>query len=98
MGIYGGHFFKMFCAKLTKIKGVSIFLSIPHCPMDNIPAYSIFFLFLFFCSCCFLFIYLSIFFFFFFFFFFFLSLLLLFFLRSYSTVFIEQGFACNSVE
>ena len=34
-------FSKTFCAILTRIKGVSIFVSIPHCPMDYcIPAYS----------------------------------------------------------
>ena len=34
-------FSNMFCAILTKIKGVSIFVNIPHCPMDYcIPAYS----------------------------------------------------------
>ena len=46
-GLYGGIFFSnMFCAILTKIKGVSIYISIPHCPMDYcIPAYStVFFL------------------------------------------------------
>ena len=38
-------FSKMFCAILTKIKGVSIFVSIPQCPMDYcIPAYSTVFL------------------------------------------------------
>ena len=44
-------FSKMFCTILTKIKGVSIFVSIPHCPMDYcIPAYStVFFFFFFFC-------------------------------------------------
>ena len=54
--LYGGkRFSKIFCAILTKINGVSIFVSIPHCPMDYcIP--------------------------------------------PYSTVFIEQDFACNSVE
>ena len=39
--IWRKFFSKMFCAVLTKIKGVSIFVSIPHCPMDYcIPAYS----------------------------------------------------------
>ena len=39
-------FSKMFCTILTKIKGVSIFVSIPHFSMDYcIPAYStVFFL------------------------------------------------------
>ena len=39
--VYIEEFFsKMFCAILTKIKGVSIFVSIPHCPKDYcIPAY-----------------------------------------------------------
>ena len=46
---------RFFCAILTNINGVSIFVSIPHCPVDYcIP--------------------------------------------PYSTAFIEQGFACNSVE
>ena len=40
-GFYGGIFSKIFCAVLTKIKVVSIFVSIPHCPMDYcIPLYS----------------------------------------------------------
>ena len=48
-------FFQDFFTILAKIKGVSVFVSIPHYPMDYcIP--------------------------------------------PYSTVFIEQGFACNSVE
>ena len=40
--VYMEDFFsKMFCAILTKIKGVSIFVSIPHCPIDYcIPACS----------------------------------------------------------
>ena len=47
--------FSRLCTILTKIEGVSIFVSIPHCPMDYcIP--------------------------------------------PYSTILIEQGFACNSVE
>ena len=47
--------FPRLCTILTKIEGVSIFVSIPHCPMDYcIP--------------------------------------------PYSTILIEQGFACNSVE
>ena len=49
--IYMEDFFsKIFCAILTKIKGVSIFVSIPHCPMNYcIPAYStVFFSFFFF--------------------------------------------------
>ena len=48
--LYGGFFSKIFCAILTKIKGVSIFVSIPHCPMNYcIPAYStVFFSFFFF--------------------------------------------------
>ena len=48
--LYGGFFSKVFCAMLTKIKGVSIFVSIPHCPMNYcIPAYStVFFSFFFF--------------------------------------------------
>ena len=51
----GKLFSKIFCAILTKISGVSIFVRISHCPMDYcIP--------------------------------------------PYFTVFIEQGFACNSVE
>ena len=51
----GKLFSKVFCAILTKISGVSIFVRISHCPMDYcIP--------------------------------------------PYFTVFIEQGFACNSVE
>ena len=37
----GGFLSKIFCAILTKIKGVSIFVSSPHCPMDYcIPPYS----------------------------------------------------------
>ena len=42
-GLYGGKLFSKicFCAVLTKIKGVSIFVSITHCPMDYcIPPYS----------------------------------------------------------
>ena len=48
--LYGGFFPRFFCAILTKIKGVSIFVSIPHCPMNYcIPAYStVFFSFFFF--------------------------------------------------
>ena len=48
--IYMEDFFpNIFCATQTKIKGVPIFVSIPHCPMDYcIPAYStVFFLFFF---------------------------------------------------
>ena len=48
--IYMEDFFpKIFCAILTKIKGVSVFVSIPHCPMNyGIPAYStVFFSFFF---------------------------------------------------
>ena len=42
-------FSNMFCTILTKIKGVSIFVSIPHRPMDYcIPAYSTVFFFCFF--------------------------------------------------
>ena len=46
--LYGGKLFsKTFCAILTKIKGVSVFVSIPHCPMDYcIPTYSTVFFFL----------------------------------------------------
>ena len=34
-------FSKIFCDILPKINGVSVFVSIPHCPMDNcIPTYS----------------------------------------------------------
>ena len=54
-GLYGENTFQFVFAILTKMKGVSIFVSIPHCPMDYcIPAYS--------------------------------------------TVFTEQGLACNSVD
>ena len=43
-------FSKMFCAILTKIKGFSFFISIPHCPMDYcISAYSTVVVFLFVC-------------------------------------------------
>ena len=38
---------RFFCAILIKIKGISIFVSIPHCPMVYcIPAYSTVFFFL----------------------------------------------------
>ena len=47
-GLYGGNLSKMFCAILTKIKEASIFVSIPHCPIDYcIPAYSTVFCFVF---------------------------------------------------
>ena len=40
-GLYGGFFFQDVLCYTNKIKGVSIFVSIPHCPMDyRIPAYS----------------------------------------------------------
>ena len=57
--IYMEDFFsKIFCAILTKIKGVSIFVSIPHCPMNYcIPAYSTVFFFFFFFFFSFFFIY-----------------------------------------
>ena len=58
-------FFQDFCAILTKIKGVSNFVSIPYCLMDYcIPPYCfffllffffVFFLLLFFCCCFFVF-------------------------------------------
>ena len=87
-GLYGGKLFsKIFCAILKRLKGVSIFVSIPHCPMDYcIPPYSavvVFFFFFFFFFC----------FFFFFFFFFFVILL-----NKALLVIVWNNLESNSVE
>ena len=74
------------CYINKKNKGVSIFVSILHCPMDScIPACSTVFLFYFILFIYYFFFVVVVFFFFFLFFFCFVF-------------FIEQGLACNSVE